>query len=230
MKLLIGRFVGRLFTRQFGCWLVTVSAALLVGLALVSMPQPSAAAAPAHAVTLTPWLIDKATPTPKATTPTPRASATPGGSHAKSSAPPSGGSAWLPEALAVVCLILLVLSLISIPIAVRSTRIDRRIRLDFKPEALPEEEQVARLSQIPPARKEPLTRAQMQAVHASMRGSTDAPQQSTAHLAASRLVDGVPISLPAEAEPLPQLPAPRPPAVTRRLEDSPAASADESQG
>src|SRR5579859_1631352 len=155
---------------------VSLCAALLVGLALVSL-TPTATQASA---TLSPLAL-AATPTPQAhATPTPRAD--PGKSSVSQ---PGSGSApgpvpmWLIEGLGVLFLALLGFSLIIFPIAVRSARTERASRPVYKPTArVSEDEQVARLSQIPPERKEPLSREQMRALREAIQASEEDSRQS----------------------------------------------------
>ncbi len=191
----------------FRLGLVSLCAALLVVLTLVSQAQPAAqASAPTSPLALA------ATPTPPAhATPTPRADPGKGQASQPSSSAVGALPAWLIEGLGVLLLALLGFSLIIFPIAVRSARTERAARPVYRPSArVPESEQVARLSQIPPERKEPLSREQMRALRAASRAGEEVPQQTTASLATIRLINGVPISAPdAEEEAAPPLPAPR---------------------
>ncbi|HLV98495.1 MAG TPA: hypothetical protein VKT82_07425 [Ktedonobacterales bacterium] len=187
--------------RLFVAWLLCLCVTLLVGLSLVSLAQPQHAGAAARpfAVTPTPTHAAHATATPHSGT----AGSTGQTTHADKA--PS----WLGEGLLVVFLFLLGLSLILFPIVVRSSRIERSRRLEFSPMPVPEAKQAARFSQIAPERKEPLSRDQWQALHEAAREKAGPAPHATAHLAAMRVVDGVPVSLPsAEAEAVPQLPAP----------------------
>jgi hypothetical protein len=213
----MGRLARRSSRRFLRCWLASLCA-LLLGLALVSLAQPPVAAAAASPALLAPMRTHTATPT--ATTSTPRASATPGGARAAGSETKRAPS-WLPEALGIMLLLLLGFGLIIVPLALRAARIERRHRPAYSPAPMTEDEQVARLSQIAPERKEPLSREQLRALREAARESADLPPQPTASLPTVRIIKGVPVSLPdVEAEPLPQLPAPPQPAATRASEGS----------
>lgn len=209
----MGRLAGLSSRRLFRCWLAGLCV-LLLGLALALAQTPVAASAAHPAPTHT------YAATATATTPTPRASATPGGAHAAGSEANRAPS-WLPEALGVLLFLLLFFGLIIVPIALRAERIERRNRPAYSPAPVTEDEQVARLSQIAPERKEPLSREQLRALREAAQESVALPPQPTTSLPTVRLIKGVPVSLPdAEAEQLPQLPAPPQPAVTRASEDS----------
>lgn len=211
----MGRLAWLSSRRFLRFWLASLCA-LLLGLALVSLAQPPvAAASPAR---LAPIRTHTATPT--APTSAPRAGATPGGAHAAGSEANRAPS-WLPEALGVLLLLLLFFGLIIVPIALRAERIERQNHLAYSPAPMTEDEQVARLSQIAPERKEPLSREQLRALREAAQESANLPPQPTTSLPTVRLVKGVPVSLPdTEAEPLPQLPAPPQPAATRASEGS----------
>lgn len=150
------------------------------------------------------------------------ATATPGRSKSALAAAPS----WLVGGLVGVFALLLAFSLIIFPLAMRSARSERRGRPAF-PLALTVRPggQVARLTQIPPARNEPLSREQMLALRESQRlaAVSGVSEQSTASLAAIRVVDGVPISLPiTEAETVPQLPVAKRSVVSKIVESTTA--------
>lgn len=197
------RFAGFFSTRLLRLWLViALGAALLVGLVVVSLTLPQGTGAVAQ-----PAL---STPAPTHTsrlTPTPRAGATLAGdtdaAGKVSPAPP-----WLVEGLAILFLVLIGFSLILFPLAARAARIERRNRAAFSPVPIPEEEQAARLSQIAPERKAPLSREQLRALRVAAQRRDDVARQPTARLGAVRVVDGVPVSMPiTEAETMPHLPA-----------------------
>ena len=206
----MGRLVRLSSRRLFWPWLACLCVMLLMGLALA---QPQGAGATAN---------------PAQTTPTATAHPSiPTGTHTTTASKPSSAPPWLAEGLGILFLLLLGFGLMLVPLAVRSGRIERRSRPAFSPVPVVADEQVSRLSQIAPERKEPLNRDQMLALHQAAPGRADPSQQSTATLTPARLIDGVPISLPiSEAEAVPQLPAPRRPAVTRVIESS-AEAADE---
>lgn len=210
----MGRLGGLSSRRLFWLWLACLCMTLLTGLALA---QPQVAGAAARAAQATPT----ATPYTGKTT----------GIHTTPASKPSSAPSWLAEGLGILFLLLLGFGLILVPLAVRSGRIERRSRPAFSPAPVVADEQVSRLSQIAPERKEPLNRDQMLALQQPTRGQSDPSRPSTATLTPARLIDGVPISSPISgAEPVPQLPAPRRPAVTRKIADSAEAAADEHRG
>ncbi|HEU5368590.1 MAG TPA: hypothetical protein VFU69_09005 [Ktedonobacterales bacterium] len=189
--------------RLFWLWLACLCMTLLAGLALA---QPQAAGAAANSA--------QATPTATAHSDTATEN------HTTTASQPSPASTWLAEGLGIVFLLLLGFGLIIFPIAVRSARIERRSRPAFSLVPVVAAEQVSRLGQIAPERKEPLNRQQMLALQEAARGRADSSQPSATTLTPARLIDGVPISLPiSEAEAVPQLPAPRRPAVTHKIDD-----------
>ncbi len=213
--------------RLFWAWLVCLCVTLLVGAALLSLAQPQAAGTAANLSLLAP------TPTHTTTlTATPRSGTSSSADHASSAGQISPAPSWLVEGLAVLFLFLLGLSLILFPIVVRSARIERRSRPAFSPLPLPEEKQVAYLSQIAPERKEPLSRDQWQALREAAREKAMRSPQASAHLAAMRIVDGVPVSLPiAEAETIPHLRVPEYPLMSRLSESrAPEAEPDSQRG
>ncbi len=208
--------LGRLSSKRlFWLWLACLCLTLLAGLTLAQPQVAGAAANPAQA-----------TPTATAHPATPT-----GTPHTTTASQPSSAPSWLAEGLGIAFLLLLGLGLVLVPLAVRSGRIERRSRPAFSPPPVVADEQVSRLSQIAPERKEPLNREQMLALQQAARGRADLSPQSTASLPAVRIVDGVPISPPiSEAEAVPQLPAPRRPAVTRKIDDSAEAATGEHRG
>ena len=206
------RRLGRLSSRRFfWLWLACLCVMLLAGLALA---QPQVAGAVANSAQATPT----ATTHPGKTA----------GNHIPPASQPSPASTWIAEGLMILFLLLLGFGLVLVPLAVRSGRIERRSRLAFSPTPIVADEQVSRLSQIAPERKEPLSREQMLALQQAARGKADPSQQSEATLTPARLIDGVPISPPInDAKAVPQLPAPRRPTVTRKINDSAEAAAGE---
>lgn len=71
----------------------------------------------------------------------------------------------------------------------------------------PATERITRMSQIPPVRREPLSQEQMQALHEEQERRAGVSRESSGMLAAVRLVDGVPVTLPiSEQETVPRLP------------------------
>ncbi|HEY7355284.1 MAG TPA: hypothetical protein VH590_02425 [Ktedonobacterales bacterium] len=210
----MGRLARLSSRRLFWLWLACLWVTLLTGLALA---QPQVAGAAGYAAKATPT----ATAQPVKTI----------GNHIAPASQPSPAPTWIGEGLMILFLLLLASGLMLIPLAVRSGRIERRSRLAFSPPPVVADEQVSRLSQIAPERKEPLNREQMLTLHQSARGKAAPSQQSTTTLTPERLIDGVPISPPiSEAEAIPQLPAPRRPAVTRKIDDSAEVAADEHRG
>jgi hypothetical protein len=112
------------------------------------------------------------------------------------------------EGLVILFLLLLGFSVVIFPLAVRSARAERRNQPIYKPVVrYPEDEQIARMSLIPPARREPLSREQMLALRTSQQQVDALTQQSTASLPPMRLVNGVPFSPPGTGVP-PQAPPP----------------------
>ena len=133
---------------------------------------------------------------------------------------------WLVGGLVGVFVLLLAFSLIIFPLAMRSARAERRGRpvLTVAPPRRPSG-QVARLTQIPPARREPLSREQMLALRESQKlaAVSGVSEQSTASLVAIRVVDGVLVSLPiTEAETVPQLPVAKRSMVNKIVESTTA--------
>ncbi len=196
------RFVKRPSRWLFVAWLLCLCVTLLVGFSLVSLAQPQSAGAAARPLLLTP------TPAhPSTLTATPHSGTA--GNTGRATGAGKGAPSWLGEGLVVAFFFLLGLSLILFPIVVRSSRIERRSRLEFSPMPVPEEKQVERFSQIAPERKEPLSRDEWQSLHEAAREKAGHAPHTTAHLAAMRVVDGVPVSVPpAETETILQLPAP----------------------
>jgi len=192
--------------------------------AATATPQPAATATLPPVPSATPALVlatsASATPPGAKPSPTTHAGAAGGGKKGVLAAAPS----WLVEGLAAVFLILLAFTLIVFPLAMRSARAERRSRPSGRvPRSGGVDSQVARLNEIPPARREPLTREQMLAVRNSQKlpAVSRVSNQSMGSLAAIRLVNGVPISLPiTEAETAPQLPAARWPAAGKVVEGS----------
>ncbi len=199
-------------------------------------PQPTATATPKPTATTTPKPTATRTPTPTATAtpgPVPPVTQVPGAAAATSqpaptttstphAAPGKGDTSaaarsntinappWLVEGLVALFVVLLGFCLVIFPLAVRSARAERQNQPIYKPAARRSaDEQVSRLSQVPPARPEPLSREQMLALRASQQQGDDISQQSTASLAAMRLVNGVPFSPPGAGAP--QVPPPRGP-------------------
>ena len=214
-SLLMGRFVGLRLTRRSGLMLIHVCAVVLVGVAMVNVPQHPTRAPSTPAAHSRPLLNQEATPTPLPASPTASVSVTPVSTHSQSESQAPADLSWLVEGVAVLFLILLGFGLILVPIVVRSSRIERRRRLSFPLEPVAQEKLEAQLTRVVPERKAPLSRAQMQALRDEARRLAVTSESS-----AVRLVNGLPLSLPiAEAEPLPQLPAPRRPVVTRKLEN-----------
>lgn len=246
----MGRFVGLPSPRLFRLGLVCLCVIVLVGLALVSLAQSRAAEANApllmpmatHTATATPKPTPTPTPKPKPTptptpkpkptatpttkpSPTPTATSHPGAAIDGDHIPPEGTIApappWLGEGLAILFLVLLGFSLIVFPLVVRLLRSERRYGPAFSPLPVMPEKQMAQLNQIPPERKQPLNPGQLHLLHEASRGRVIISQESTATLAAVRIVDGVPISMPiTEAETIPQLPTPRRPQTPRIIEGS----------
>jgi hypothetical protein len=249
--------------RLFRLGLVSLGAALLVGLAPLPLagaaahpaqaaplfartptptpppsptPTPTPTPKPTAASTPTPTPAIKPTPTPTsqpaptltspadpmpslalATTPTPTPTSTPhagpasSGGHAGAAGRAPSAPSWLVEGVIALFALLLGLGLIALPIAMRVARVERWGQPVYKPlHRRPAGEQAARLSQIPPERKEPLSREQMEAMRASKRLRAADAQQSATTPAITRIINGVPVSLPVtEAETMPHLPAPR---------------------
>ena len=212
-----------------------------------STPKPTATSTPKPAPTATSKPAPTATPRPAATAtqPAPTAttasalgvsSSTTPGAAPFSTAPdaaPSGSAngtlarapSWLVGGLVGMFVLLLVFSLIIFPLAMRSARAERRNRLalTIAPPRRPSG-QVARLTQIPPERKRPLSRAQMLALRESQNvmAISGVSEQSTASLAAVRVVDGVPVSLPLTEEDIAQLPVARRSVVNKIVESTTA--------
>lgn len=212
-----------------------------------STPRPTATSTPKPAPTATSKPAPTATSRPAATAthPAPTAtialrlgvttSTTPGATPS-STAPAtatSGGSkgalgkvpSWLTGGLVGVFVILLAFSLIIFPLAMRSARAERRGRPTFTvaPPRRPSG-QVARLTQIPPERKQPLSREQMLALRESQQlaATPGVLEHSTASLTAIRVVDGVPVSLPITEAETAQLPVTRRSVVGRIVESTTA--------
>jgi hypothetical protein len=186
-------------------------------------PRPAATAthpAPTATTALTLGLTASTTPgaTPSSTA---QATATPGRSKGALGKVPS----WLTGGLVGVFVILLAFSLIIFPLAMRSARAERRGRPTFTvaPPRRPSG-QVARLTQIPPERKQPLSREQMLALRESQQlaAPSGVAEHSTASLAAIRVVDGVPISLPITEAETAQLPVARRSVVGKIVETTTA--------
>jgi hypothetical protein len=75
------------------------------------------------------------------------------------------------------------------------------------PSMQPVTERIARMSQIPPVRREPLSQEQMRALHAEQERRAGVSRESSGTLAAVRLVNGVPVTLPiSEQETVPRMP------------------------
>lgn len=188
-------------------------------------PQPTATAtlqptATAPAATPVQVLAASPSPTPKGAKSSPTAHAGAPGSGKKGAL--AAAPSWLVEGMMGLFVILLGFSLIIFPIAMRAGRADRRSQPARRVlRATRMSGQVARLNEIPPERKEPLSRQQMLALRDSQQLPvvSDVSDQSTGSLAAIRLVNGVPISLPiTEAETIPQMPVVRRPAVGKVIE------------
>ncbi|HEX6778383.1 MAG TPA: hypothetical protein VF099_09300 [Ktedonobacterales bacterium] len=194
-----------------------------------SKPAPTATSRPAATATrpaptatiaFTLGVTTSATPgaAPSSTAP---ATATPGRSKGALGKVPS----WLAGGLVGVFVILLAFSLIIFPLAMRSARAERRGRPTFTvaPPRRPSG-QVARLTQIPPERKQPLSREQMLALRESQQlaAPSGVLEHSTASLAAIRVVDGVPVSLPITEAETAQLPVARRSAVGKIVESTTA--------
>jgi hypothetical protein len=124
-----------------------------------------------------------------------------------------------------VFVLLLVFSLIIFPLAMRSARAERRGRLALTvaPPRRPSG-QMARLTQIPPERKQPLSREQMLALRESQNvlAASGVSEQSTASLAAIRVVDGVPVSLPLVEADRAQLPVAKRSVISKIVESTTA--------
>lgn len=121
--------------------------------------------------------------------------------------------------------VLLVLSLIIFPLAMRSARAERRGRPDFTvaPPRRPSG-QVARLTSIPPERKEPLSREQMLMLRESQQLAAvpGVSEQSTASLAAIQVVNGLPVSLPITEAETAHLPIARHSVISKIVESTAA--------
>lgn len=244
----MGRFTRLPSAVLFRLGLITCCGALLAGLMLIMLGLPHAGQAqggaadiaifathtptptrtPAPTATSTPVPTATSTPRPTATsTPKPApsstapATATPGRSKGALGKVPS----WLTGGLVGVFVILLAFSLIIFPLAMRSARAERRGRPTFTvaPPRRPSG-QVARLTQIPPERKQPLSREQMLALHESQQlaATSGVSEHSTASLAAIRVVDGVPVSLPITEAETAQLPVARRSVVGKIVETTTA--------
>jgi hypothetical protein len=206
----MGRLARLSSRRLFWLWLACLCVTLLMGLVLA---QPQVAGAAARSAQATPT----ATSHPGKAT----------GNHITPASKPSPAPPWLAEAALILLLLLLGFGLILFPLALRSGRIERRSRPAFSPAPVGADEQVSRLSRIAPERKAPLNREQMRALQQAARVRAGLSPQATTTLAAARLIDGVPISMPiAGAEAVPPLPAPRRPAVTRKIGGSAQEAAD----
>jgi hypothetical protein len=194
-----------------------------MGFFLLSLAQPQHAGAAANPFLQTPTPAHSSTLT---TTPHSGAAGSAEYTANVDKGPPA--SSWLGEGLLVMFVLLLGLSLILFPIVVRSSRIERRSHLEFSPLPIAEAKQVARFSKIAPERKEPLSRDQWQALNEAARGKTRLSPRTTAHLAMMHVVDGLPVSVPiAEAEAIPQVPAPSLPLTHHTLEShAPEAALD----
>ena len=194
-----------------------------------SKPAPTATSRPAATAThpaptatiaFTLGVTTSTTPgaAPSSTAP---ATATPGRSQGVLGKVPS----WLTGGLVGVFVILLAFSLIIFPLAMRSARAERRGRPTFTvaPPRRPSG-QMARLTQIPPERKQPLSREQMLAVRESQQlaATSGVAEHSTASLAAIRVVDGVPVSLPITEAETAQLPIARRSVVGKIVETTTA--------
>jgi hypothetical protein len=212
-----------------------------------STPSPTATSTPKPAPTATSKPAATATPRPAATAtqPAPTAttasalgvstSTTPGAvpsSTVPATTPPGRAKdtlarapSWLVGGLVGVFVLLLVFSLIIFPLAMRSARAERsnQLALTVAPPRRPSG-QVARLTQIPPERKEPLSRAQMLALRESQQVAaiSGVSEQSTASLAAIRVVDGVPVSLPLIEAETAQLPVAKRSVVSKIVESTTA--------
>ena len=210
-------------------------------------PSPTATSTPIPTATSTPKPAPTATPRPAATAtrPAPTAttasalgvstSTTPGAapsSTAPAATPPGRAKdtltrapSWLVGGLVGVFVLLLVFSLIIFPLAMRSARAERRGRLALivAPPRRPSG-QVARLTQIPPERKQPLNRAQMLALRESQKVMvvSGVSEESTASLAAIRVVDGVPVSLPLIEAETAQLPVAKRSVISKVVESTTA--------
>jgi hypothetical protein len=241
----MGRFVGLLSLRRFRLGLIGLCMVVLVGLAVMGLAQSRAAQAVVDSPLLTPTRTHTATATPtskpKKPTPTPtskptltpttNASPTPTATSHPAAAldgdviPPQGTIApappWLAQGLAIMFLVLLGFGLIVFPIVVRLLRSERRYGPVFTPLPVLPEKRIAQLNQIAPVRKQPLNPEEMHRVREATRSQVIISQESTATLAAVRIVDGVPISMPiTEAETVPQLPTPKRPLTPRVIESS----------
>lgn len=189
-------------------------------------PKPTPTPTPKPKPTPTPTPKPKPTPTPTTIpSPTPTATTHPGAAIGGDHLPPEGNISpappWLGEGLAILFLVLLGFSLIVFPLVVRLLRSERRYGPVFSPLPVMPEKQLARLNQIPPERKQPLNAEQVHTLYDAVRERLAVSQESTASLAAVRIVDGVPISMPiTEAETIPQLPTPRRPQTPRVIEGS----------
>ena len=116
---------------------------------------------------------------------------------------------WLAIGLAALFGALLLFSLITFVVARRLGR-QGTIRRPLSIPAFSQNTgQFSRLSQVPPVRRQPLTREQMLALRQQQEREAGISNQTTASLAAVRLVNGVPVTLPI-TEPetiLPETPA-----------------------
>ncbi|GEM_PF-3080613 len=183
-------------------------------------PRPTATRTPRPTATATPSPVPPATQVPGAaaatsqpaptTTSTPHAAPGKGDTSAAARSNTINAPPWLVEGLVALFVVLLGFCLVIFPLAVRSARAERQNQPIYKPAARRStDEQVSRLSQVPPARPAPLSREQMLALRASRQQGDDISQQSTASLSAVRLVNGVPFSPPGAGAP--QVPPPRGP-------------------
>jgi hypothetical protein len=215
-SLLMGRFAWYVVLR-FGLSLILLGIAFLVGAALVGS-QPSVASAATHSASVhfSALVSTSATPTPLATS-TPRTSGAAEGVQPSSEHTVSKVLSALPEVLAIAFVVLLLFGLMLVPVVRRSARAERRSRLALPLVPIAPEKLEAQLSRVAPERKEPLSREQMQELKEVVQTGAASPA-SMASLGSMRLVDGVPVSIPLEEiEPVPLLPAPRKPNVTRIL-------------
>ncbi|HEU5198068.1 MAG TPA: hypothetical protein VFU32_00445 [Ktedonobacterales bacterium] len=229
----MGRFTRLPSVALFRLRLITCCGVLLAGLMLMALALPHSgqaregapaamAAQPALTVMTVSALAVSPSTTPGAVpSSTTQATVTPGKSKGAVAKAPS----WLVDGLVGVFVLLLVFSLIIFPLAMRSARAERRGRpaVTVAPPSRPSG-QMARLTRIPPERKQPLSREQMLALRESqhLAAVPRVSEQSTASLAAIRVVDGVPVSLPLIEEDTAQVPVAKRSAGSKVVESTTA--------
>ncbi len=190
-------------------------------------PQPTATPTPKPTATRTPRTTATATATaaqvPTATQ-APRTTATatprPGTGGGLPGADGDEGSAepappWLLGGLGALFGALILLALIAFPLSRRLAQNAARERPSARfahetfqrpPSMQGAAARTSRMSQIPPQRREPLSREQMLALHAEQERRAGVSRESSSRLAAVRLVDGVPVTLPiSEQETVPRM-------------------------